>query len=130
MTTSAYGTQQRSVQQLHGKKSVVAVAVEFMHPNDIRMRQQLQMLELALQLGEKFLPLGNRRMQNFDRYPLARGGHIEAILVDRLEHGAHAALPEHSADSITPTQQIAYRHFLEFAGFLKLGARNRWRLPG
>jgi len=74
-------TEKRTDQGLHRKEGVVAVAVEFMHSNDVRMREQLQMLEFALQLGEKFVSLGNRRMQNFDRYPLPRAGQIEAILI-------------------------------------------------
>ena len=54
--------QKRSDQRFHRKEGIVVVAVEFMDPNDVRMRQQLQMLELALQLGEKILSLGDCRM--------------------------------------------------------------------
>jgi hypothetical protein len=104
-------TEKRTDQGLHRKEGVVAVAVEFMHSNDVRMREQLQMLEFALQFGEKFVSLGNRRMENFDRYPLPGAGPIDAILVDGVEHGAHAAVPEYSPYPIAATQHVADRHF-------------------
>jgi hypothetical protein len=116
-------TEKRSDQRFHREEGVVAVAVEFMNSNDVRMRQQLQMLEFALQLGEKFVALGNRRVQNLDRYPLPRGGQIEAILVDRIEHGAHAAVPQYCPYSIAASQQIADRHLL--SDFPFGGARSR-----
>src|SRR5258708_2204401 len=95
----------------HPAAGVAAVGVELMPSNDVRMGQQLQVLEFALQLGEKFVSLGNRRMENFDRYPLPGGGPIDAILVDGVEHGAHAALPEYSPYPIAATQHVADRHF-------------------
>ena len=105
-------TEKRADQRFHREEGVVVVAVEFMHSHDVRMRQQLQMLEFALQLGEKLVPLGNRRMQNLDRYPLPGAGHIEAILVYGVEHGAHAAMmPQYSPYPIAATQHIADRHF-------------------
>ncbi len=104
-------TEKRTDQRLHREEGVVAVAVEFMHSNDVRMGQQLQVLEFALQLGEKFVSLGNRRMENFDRYPLPGAGPIDAILVDGVEHGAHAAVPEYSPYPIAATQHVADRHF-------------------
>jgi hypothetical protein len=69
------------------------------------------MLEFALQLSEKFVPLGNRRMQKLDRYALPRAGQIEAILIYRIEHSAHAAVPEYCPYSIAATQHIADRYF-------------------
>ncbi len=38
-----------ALQRFHGEKDDVAVAVEFMHPHDVRMRERLQMLEFELQ---------------------------------------------------------------------------------
>jgi hypothetical protein len=116
-------TEKRSDQRFHREEGVVAVAVEFMHPNDVRVRQQLQMLEFALQLGEEFVTLGNRRMQNFDRYPLPGGSEIEAILVYCVEHGAHAAVPQYCAYSVAATQHIADRHLPP--DFSHCGARSR-----
>src|SRR5258708_12660368 len=116
-------TEKRTDQRLHREEGVVAVAVEFMHSNDVRMGQQLQVLEFALQLGEKFVSLGNRRMENFDRYPLPGARQIEAILVYGVEHGAHAAVPEYSPYSVAATQHIADRHFP--SDFTRCGARGR-----
>jgi hypothetical protein len=118
--------QKRADQRFHGKEGVVVVAVEFMHADDVRMRQQLQMLELALQLGEQVLSLGNRGMQHFDGYPLPRVGQIKAIFVDCIEHGAHAAVTQHSPYSVSAAQYIADREFADFPGF---GPRSR-RLVG
>src|SRR6266404_1143770 len=86
------------------------------------------MLEFALQLGEKFVSLGNRRVQNFDRYPLPRAGQIETILIQGVEYGAHAAMPQHSPNPVASTQQVADRHFP--SDFCRGGARNRYCLSG
>ena len=124
MMASAYGrgkatpllraehlAQERSVQKFHREEGDVAVAVEFMYPNDVRVRQQLQMLKLALQLGQQLFALGHRRMQYFDGQTLARGRQIEAVFIHRLEHRAHSAVSEHSDHPIAVPQHIADGHF-------------------
>ena len=37
--------ERRAAQILHAEKGQIAVAVEFMHANDVRMRQRLQVLK-------------------------------------------------------------------------------------
>ncbi len=136
MMASAYGrgrataflaaerlTQERSVQKFHREEGDVAVAVEFMDPNDVRVRQQLQMLKLALQLGEQLFALGNRRMQYLDRQTLTGGRQIDAVLIHRLEHRAHAAVPEHADYSVAVPQHIAYGHFPRRGG-ARIGCRR------
>ncbi len=44
--------QQRAAQPFHREERNVIVAIEFVHAHDVRMRQRLQVLEFAPQLGE------------------------------------------------------------------------------
>src|SRR5882672_6969015 len=67
-----HAAQQGAAQKFHRKKGNFTVAVKFVHPNYVRMRQQLQMLELALQLGKQLFALSNRRVQYLDGQSSAR----------------------------------------------------------
>ena len=92
----------RSRQQFHGEEGDVAVAFEFMHAHDVRVREQLQMLKSLLQLEKKLLALRDLGVQDFDRHPLAGSRQSKAVFVQRFEHGAGGALRDQCADPIPP----------------------------
>ena len=99
-----------AVQQFHRKERDVAVAVEFVHPNDVRMRQQLQVLELALKFDQDFLAPRDGGMQNLEGQPLTGGSKCQAIFVGRFEYGAHAAVADHCTHPVAVAQHVADRH--------------------
>src|ERR1700722_12328363 len=94
VSCAQHPAEKRSAQQFHRNERDLAIAVEFMYPHDVRMRQRLQILKLAAQLSEQFGPYRYCCMQYLDGYVLTRCGALEAIFIDGLEHGTHAALSQ------------------------------------
>jgi hypothetical protein len=92
--------EQRSAEELHGEKIDAAVAVELVDPHNIRMRKQLQVLELALLL---------RGAQHLERHAQVRAGQIETVVVGRFEHRAAPAATQFGDEPIATSQQVADR---------------------
>src|SRR5882757_8387178 len=99
--------EKHSVQVLHSKERQVAVTVELVHANDVRVRKRLQMLKLAPQFCEQSRPLYNLGVQNLDGHSIVAIGSFEAILIDSCENGSHAALPQQPLHAVAATQYIA-----------------------
>src|ERR1035441_1927288 len=107
MSCVEHSAQKRSVQQFHGEKGGIAVAIELVDPNDVRVRQRLKMLKLALQLAQQLRALGHRRVQHLEGYALTGRQQVETVFIGGFEYRAHAAAAQHSDHSIAAAQHVA-----------------------
>ena len=96
-----------AAQQLHREKRGIAVAIEFVHSHDVRMREGLQMLKLTAQLEEQLRALRDLRVQHFDGQILTGLRQIDAIQIHGFEYRAHATLAQYADDSIPSAQHVA-----------------------
>jgi hypothetical protein len=81
-------------QVLHGHVEGGAVAVEVVHGDDVGVRQGLRLLGLALQRAERFRVAAEVLVQHLEGDEGVAVLRLLLAQVERLEHGAHAALAQ------------------------------------
>jgi hypothetical protein len=108
------------------------------HADDVRMRQRLRLVELALELGQRFRTVVEVDLQHLDR-DVARGVRkVRAMPVERLVDGAAVAAAEDREQLVAIAQNVfrcgvlrrrrsARRLLLRFLAHL-LGRRTRRRI--
>ncbi len=103
--------EQLAFEQLHHDEVRVAVAIEIEHADDVRMRQRLRLMELALQRSERVRAVLVVELQNLHR-DVARRVRQDARDAGRaLVHRAAAAATEDGQQLVAIAQHVLLPHF-------------------
>ena len=107
--------EQLAFEQLHHDEVRVAVAVEIEHADDVRMRQRLRLVKLALQRGERLRPVVIVELQNLHGDEARCIGEMRAMAIERPVHRAAAAASEDRQQLVPIAQHVLLPHFANAA---------------
>ncbi len=98
--------EQLAFEQLHHDEVRVAVAIEIEHARDVRVRQGLRLMELALQCGERVRTILVVELQNLDGHVTRGIRQVRAVTVERPVHCTAAAATEDRQQFVAVAQHV------------------------